>query len=162
MRRWTLRILLGLVVLLVVAQLVRLKHLNPPEDPARTLEAHAPVPPEVKAILDRSCADCHSNRTHWPWYTQVAPSSWLVVSDVNEGRRELNLSDWAQYDPKRESHKLAGICHEVTEGDMPPFQYLLIHRHAKLSKAEVDTLCAWTRDTAKKLGLPPVTPRPRG
>ena len=161
MRRWVGRILIGLLVLLVVAQLVRLKHENPKEDPTRTLEARAPVSPEVKAILDRSCADCHSDRTHWPWYTQVAPSSWLVISDVNEGRRELNLSDWAQYDPKREAHKLAAICHEVSRGDMPPFQYLLIHRNAKLSAADIDTLCAWTQATAQKLGLPPVTPRKR-
>jgi hypothetical protein len=163
MRRWSKRILGFLVVALVLIQFVPVKRSNPPIDPARSLEARAPVPAPVKAILDRSCADCHSNRTHWPWYTGIAPASWLVISDVNEGRRALNLSDWAADDPRRQANTLKETCDEATEGEMPPWQYVIIHRQASLSQAEIAALCQWTRDTAMKLGLPaPTSPGKEG
>lgn len=98
-----------------------------------------------------------SYRTHWPWYTNVAPASWLVIRDVNVGRHHLDLSNWAQYDPDHEAHELAALCREVTKSDMPAWQYLLIHRNARLSPSEVTTLCQWTRDAAKRLHLPPAT-----
>ena len=75
-----------LVVLLVVIQAVRPAKTNPAVDESRTIQAHSQITPEVTAILERACYDCHSNKTIWPWYSQVAPVSWLLVSDVNDGR----------------------------------------------------------------------------
>src|SRR3954467_1302751 len=69
---------------------------NPAIDNRQTLQAHAQVSPEVNAILDRSCNDCHSNATRWPWYSNVAPVSWFVIDHVNDGRDNLNLSEWGQ------------------------------------------------------------------
>ncbi len=96
-------------------------------------------------IINRSCADCHSNRTVWPWYSSVAPVSWLVVHDVNEGRGELNFSEWGTYTARRRDRKLTEICNEVREGDMPGAAYALMHPQAKLSPADVNTLCEWTQ-----------------
>src|ERR1051325_2772912 len=96
------RILLILVVLLIVAQFIRPARTNTPVDPAKELQAPQPV----ASILQRSCNDCHSNGTVWPWYAQVAPVSWLLARDVRQGRREMNLSEWTAMTPRRQANKL--------------------------------------------------------
>ncbi len=88
------RLVIGLVLLAVAIQLIRLSKTNPPEDPAQTIEAKLKVDPPVAAILQRGCQDCHSNRTVWPWYSNVAPVSWMVIHHVNEGRERMNFSEW--------------------------------------------------------------------
>lgn len=122
------------VVFLAGAQFVRPARTNPP--------ATGPLPigdPAAETVLRRSCFDCHSNETRWPWYSGVAPMSWLVVSDVNEGRRELNFSAWR--DPKRNKRK--EICEQVREGEMPLAIYVPLHPGARLTAADVQTLCDW-------------------
>ena len=135
--------LVALFVLFLVSQAIRPARTNPPVDPARTLEAHVEVPPEVEAILTRSCADCHTNRTRWPWYSNVAPASWLVVNDVNEGRRHMNLSDWEQRH-RHEGSPFDEICKQVRDGEMPLWYYTPLHPETRLSPGDVQTICAWT------------------
>lgn len=151
---------IGLVVLFALAQLVRPARTNPPDDPQLRLETHIRVDPAVVAVIDRSCADCHSNRTRWPGYSKVAPVSWLVAHDVNDGRRELNVSEWGTYSAAREQKKLARMCKEVRDGDMPPFYYVWMHANAKLAPADVDLLCQWTDSARAALAgsTPPAAP----
>lgn len=137
------RILLVLVILVVVAQFIRPARTNPPVDPAKRLT----MPANVQAIFDRSCRDCHSNETRWPWYTNLSPLSWWLVNHVNEGRRELNASVFATYTAKKQSHKLEEVCDQVQHGDMPIGAYTLVHRQAKLSPADVQTLCTWSEQS---------------
>lgn len=132
------------VVLFVALQLIPVSRPNPTVAPERSVYAALAVPADVKAVLDRSCRDCHTNETSWPSYAYVAPISWLVARHVKEGRSELNLSDWAAYDRAKATKKLFEICEEVREGKMPLRPYLLTHEKAKLSRQEIDTLCAWT------------------
>lgn len=132
-----------LFVLFLAMQIVRPARTNPGVDPGKTLEAHVDVPPEVEAILTRSCADCHSNRTRWPWYSNVAPASWLVANDVNEGRRHMNLSDWEQRH-RHEGSPFDEICKQVRDGEMPLWYYTPLHPDARLSPSDVQTICAWT------------------
>jgi hypothetical protein len=131
--------------LLVAMQAIRPARTNPPVDPAATIQARTQVPPEVDALLARSCNDCHTSGTRWPWYSQVAPASWLVASDVNEARRKLSLSDWGRYDARRAGRKLDAMCEQAKEGDMPITPYLLLHWSARLSEADRKTLCDWTK-----------------
>jgi hypothetical protein len=100
--------------------------------------------PEVAAVLHRSCIDCHTTNTRWPWYSQIAPVSWYLASDVNDGRSHLILSDWASYDTKRALTKLDEMCTEVQHDAMPPKAYLLIHPDAKLSETDKKMICDWT------------------
>lgn len=132
-------LVLGIVFLGI--QFVRPERTNPPVDPASTFETVVNPPPQVKAIVERACQDCHSHRTVWPWYSNVAPASWLVADDVAEGREHMNLSEWGRMSPERKLERLGDICREVTAGDMPMWQYKLLHPAAQLSKAEVQTLC---------------------
>ena len=97
--------------------------------------------PQVGKILDRSCQDCHSNRTVWPWYSHVAPVSWVISKHVDEGREVLNFSEWATQPPSEGDRTL--ICDAVSDGRMPLPGYTAIHRNARLSKQDVELICGW-------------------
>lgn len=109
------------------------------------------VPPEIAAVLKRSCMDCHSNRTVWPWYSYVAPMSWLVERDVRRGRDHMNLSEWHEYSLNQRQKLLADIASAVKNHEMPLPQYTLIHRDAKLSDAEADLVYGWARVERRRL-----------
>ncbi|MEP7355180.1 MAG: heme-binding domain-containing protein [Acidobacteriota bacterium] len=93
--------------------------------------------PETADLMQRACYDCHSNRTVWPWYSNVAPISWLVQRDVNGGRRHLNFSEW-----EKPSQHAKDVANQVNSGEMPPWFYLPMHPNAKLSDADVKALMA--------------------
>jgi hypothetical protein len=99
------------------------------------------INPQVGKILDRSCQDCHSSRTSWPWYSRVAPLSWIVSKHVSEAREILDFSDWANQSHSEDQRML--ICDAVSGGRMPLPEYTLIHRKAKLSKRDVELICNW-------------------
>jgi cytochrome c553 len=150
------RIIMVLLVLFVVAQFVP-KALfpisNPRVDETKTLHARVrKLPPPVDAILNRSCADCHSDQTVWPWYSKFAPISWLLSRDVAEGRRAFNMSDWARYRPQAASRKLKEICEQVQRGEMPLWYYKPLHPDSKLSEADIQAICAWAREEAAAAG----------
>lgn len=118
---------------------------NPPFDEKRTLQAMINVPPDVSEIFARSCSDCHSNQTRWLWYTHVAPVSWFTVGHVNEGRAELNFSEWGSYDEPKRKARIKAICGIVEYGSMPLASYLWAHREAELSPADVKKICDWSK-----------------
>lgn len=141
-----------LVVLLFAVfaglQLTSPPRTNPPIDEKMTLQAQTNVPPDVAAIFARSCNDCHSNQTDWRFYTHVAPISWLTVGHVNEGRAELNFSEWGTYDERKKETRLNAICALVESGRMPLESYLRAHPEARLLPADIEKICEWSR--AKK------------
>ncbi len=130
-----------LAVLLVAIQFLQIERSNPPVNPASTFEAVAKPSPELATVVNRACRDCHSNHTTWPWYSKVAPVSWLVADDVKEGRAHLNFSEWGNYSPEVSKLKLKEACSEVRRGDMPLWQYRLVHPQARLTEADVKTIC---------------------
>jgi hypothetical protein len=107
--------------------------------------------PQVAFIVKRSCLDCHSNSTVWPWYSYVAPMSWLVERDVSHGRDHMNFSRWDQYTFKEQERLLADIASAVKNREMPLRQYTLVHRHAKLSDADRDILYGWARAERRRV-----------
>ncbi len=145
-RRVLKAVLVALLVIFLAIQLVPVNRTNPPFDPAGSLERSTSVPANVKAILDRSCKDCHSNETRWPGYGYVAPMSWLLVHDVDEGRENLNFSEWGTHDADAQRDSLVEICRQVRRGVMPLRPYTWIHPSARLTAEDVKTLCDWTAD----------------
>ena len=145
------RILIGLVVVVAALQLFRPERTNPPVNPAQAVQAGAVVPPDIDAILRRSCYDCHSNETRWPWYSGVAPMAFGVVEHVTEGRSEMNFSQWGTYPAKKRTELVEKMCEEVREGKMPLKQYLWLHRDATLSEADWKSVCDWSADEADRL-----------
>jgi hypothetical protein len=150
---WTITKWLVIIVacLFILLQLKRPARTNPVSESSQSIEAHVQMTPQVKEILDRSCSDCHSNNTKWPWYTNVAPVSWFIVDDVNQGRERLNLSEWGRMDRDRQDKKLRQICDEVEDSAMPLPSYLRMHPNAKLSEQDKKTLCDWTAAERERL-----------
>ena len=131
----------ALVVVFAAAQLIRPGRANPPTDPTRTIEAHAGTASGLVAVLDRSCGDCHSNKTVWPWYTEVAPLSWLMAYAVNAGRKAVNFSEWTAYTIDQQQTLLAQSCRDVTQGTMPG-AYTMVRPDTRLSPQDVEVVCA--------------------
>ncbi|RLD85186.1 MAG: cytochrome C [Bacteroidetes bacterium] len=109
------------------------------------------IPEQVAVILKTSCYDCHSNETNYPWYSYVAPVSWLVGKDIREGREELNFSEWESLSKIDKAKHLDNIIDEVSDGDMPMNIYTIIHTDAKLSSEEIEQLANWAEDYAESL-----------
>ena len=137
--------LVGVVVLVVAIQLVPVSRTNPP-----VVNALA-APPDVMAILKTSCYDCHSNETVWPWYAYVAPVSWLVAHDVDEGREHLNFSDITAYEGGDLAEISEEVVEEIAKGEMPLWFYVPLHEGANVTRAELEILAAWAESHVQKL-----------
>jgi hypothetical protein len=134
-------VVLAIVVALIAGQFVQPDRSNPPINPNSTFEAVARPSSDLAAIVQRACYDCHSNNTVWPWYSRIAPVSWLVADDVKEGRAHLNFSEWGLLGADVAQRRLLSACDEVKAGGMPLWQYRLLHPAAKLSEQDIKTLC---------------------
>jgi hypothetical protein len=147
---------LACVVVLLLIQFVPVDRSNPPE------QEIVPAPPNVQAIFERSCYDCHSNRTVWPWYSRLAPISWLVANDVHEGRRHLNFTAWNTMSARDRSHAFHDTWDQVSHGDMPLWYYLPLHPQAKLSDDDKAAIHDWTQtmEAQEPLGSAPRPERP--
>lgn len=143
-RKWLRRSAAALGAAFVIAQFVPVARTNAPVDPAKTIASVEHVPFNVEAVFDRSCADCHSDNTQWPWYSYMAPLSWVVAHDVHEARRHFNFSQWGTYSAGKRDHELEEICNEVLQGDMPDGKYTFLHRSARLTEDDRAAICEWT------------------
>ena len=148
------KVVAGLAGLFVVAQVIIPARTNPPSDPAMHLKVVRPSAAAAVAVMDRSCRDCHSNDTTWPWYSRVAPVSWLVARDVRVGRKELNVSEFGTYNAKKQQRKLEEACKQVREGEMPMWIYTVQHPDAKLRPGDVEAICA----ASEVIAAPAATP----
>ena len=140
-----------LVLAFIAFQFYRPEITNPPVIEAETLAAATQVPENVQALLKRSCNDCHSNETVYPWYSNVSPFSWKLAEHIEEGRRELNFSVWNTYSGKKKRNKFDEICEQVTTGEMPHNQYLWVHAEARLSEEDKKLLCDWAETEKAKI-----------
>jgi len=109
----------------------------------RASRGEVSAPPEIQKTLRRSCYDCHSNQTQWPWYAHVAPFSWAVARDIELGRRQLNFSEWGDYYPVTRKRKLQWMGRALQQEVMPPLSYRLIHPSSRLSPQERAHLERW-------------------
>jgi hypothetical protein len=137
MMQWMKRVGIALTIALFAVQLVPVVRSNP------TAHSFPEAPAEVQALMRRSCGDCHSNETNWPWYAHVAPVSFLIARDVNEGRKKLNASVWDRYDDALRARKKREIAKQIEKGAMPPWYYVPLHPEAKLSVQERDLIIKW-------------------
>ena len=139
MRRFRTWLVLAVVVA-AAAQLFRPERTNPPHN--QEIQASQ----EVADLLRRSCYDCHSNRTEWPWYSNVVPVSWFVARHVEKARADLNLTEWPVFDLEAQRFFLSNMKKQIKQEKMPLPSYLLVHRDAQLSTAERTTIMVWIDD----------------
>jgi hypothetical protein len=147
-------IFVALVVVFALLQFTNPSRTNPPV--ASDLMATNPPPPEIAAMLHTACYDCHSSETRWPWYSRVAPMSWQIAKDVNDGRDNLNFSDWPN-DSMRAVKRLEDMSEQIGYGEMPLKKYTLIHADARLTESQRKELTDWLDAEAAKLktSVPP-------
>ncbi len=131
--------LLGIAGFMLISQSARVRHTNP------SSKGDFAAPPEVSRLLRQACYDCHSNETRWPWYSYVAPVSWLIARDVKLGRRGFNFSEWGSYYPSTRQRKLQWIARALRERTMPPWSYVMLHRSAGLTEKNLVALEHWIK-----------------
>jgi hypothetical protein len=138
------KILIALAIIVIGIQFIPVERTNPPV----TKEIDVPV--NVLSILKTSCYDCHSNETTWPWYSYIAPVSFIVAGDVNDGRKHLNFSEWDRYDEKKQSKKLEHIAEAVEEGEMPLPKYIFMHKEAELDESKIKIIKDWVNSDGEQ------------
>ncbi|MDC0585078.1 heme-binding domain-containing protein [Planctomycetota bacterium] len=144
-----LRWLVGVLALgAILIQFVPVDRTNPP------VTSEIQVSVEVGAVLKRACYDCHSNETEWPWYSRVAPISWLIAHDVREGRKALNFSTWGELGSDSRVEMLAESWEEVEEDEMPPWFYIAPHQDARLTTKDKAVLRVWALAGVSSRALP--------
>ena len=130
-------IFIVVIILLIAIQFVPVNKINPP------VTGEIKAPENVMQILRTSCYDCHSNEVKWPWYSNIAPASWLVAYDVKEAREHINFSEWQSYSAEDKADDIEEIWEEVKEGEMPLWYYLILHSEAELSENDKVILKDW-------------------
>jgi hypothetical protein len=146
------KILLFLLAALVIIQFIHPKKNRSEEAQSNYLGNAFPIPPNVKTILAKACNDCHSNNTRYPWYSYLQPVDWWLDKHVRDGKKHLNLDEYTHRNLRYQYHKLEEIAEQVKDGEMPLESYTLMHKAAKLSEQEKNTIISWAdglRDTLK-------------
>jgi hypothetical protein len=147
-------LLTGPIVLALIQLIPGPSRVNPPVDIRETLATNVSMPAPVSAMLERACVNCHSNNTKWPWYTHLAPASWMVAKDVQDARKTMNFSRWAAQNGRRPELAIATLtaaCSDLQTGRMPKWNYLLLHPEAKVSPEEVAQFCTWSKGEVRLL-----------
>jgi len=139
----TKKILYAVLAILVVIQFIRPAKNEGELEGQSDISKKYEVPADVHAILKTSCYDCHSNKTTYPWYVNIQPIGWWLQHHVNEGKEELNFSEFATYTEKRAKHKFEEIADEVKEGEMPISSYTIIHHNAVLTAEQNKLVVEW-------------------
>jgi len=145
------KILLLLLVVFILIQMIRPeKNISLAASP-NDIAAHYNVPGDVLNILKRSCYDCHSNNTIYPWYNNIQPVAWWMADHVKVGKEEINFSEFAAYSPKKQSHALRSVVGQIKKDEMPMDSYLWIHKDAKMNDEQRKVVMAWADSLQKSI-----------
>ncbi|RPD43466.1 heme-binding domain-containing protein [Paracnuella aquatica] len=145
------RITLALLVIFVLLQFIRPKKNNGNAESDKDFTHYVQVPDTVKSLLKTACYDCHSNKTNYPWYSQISPASLWLANHIKEGKAELNFSEFSQYTRRRMKSKMSSIAEQVENREMPLKSYLIIHKNAELSDAQIRLIVSWTDSVKTEL-----------
>ena len=138
------KILLAILVVIVLIQFIRPEK-NISNKVINDISTLMDVPENVQEIIKTSCADCHSNTTKYPWYSEIAPASWYLASHVNDGKKHLNFSEWASYNKNQKEHIIKDLKKELKSKEMPLNSYLWIHKEAVVSPEQYKILLDWVQ-----------------
>jgi hypothetical protein len=132
------KVLIIIVIILIAIQFIPVNKTNPP------VSAGLNAPAELMSVFKKSCYDCHSHETVWPWYSNIVPVSLLIINDVNEGRGHLNFSEWENLSRKNKAKLKEEIWEEIEKGGMPLGKYILLHPEAELNQKDKDLIKEWS------------------
>lgn len=140
------KVLIVLVVAFIIIQFFRIDKTNPPLNEGMDFLKIKNPPENIAKIIKTSCYDCHSNDTKYPWYSNVQPVAWMLQNHIQDGRKHLNFSTFATYDPKKQAHKMEEAAEMVEKGEMPMESYLIMHSDAKLNPQQKAELTKYFKD----------------
>ena len=146
------KILLSIFIIVVLIQLIRPMP-NISDDNSKSITTAYEVPDDIQKMLQRACADCHSNKTNYPWYSKIQPVAWWLNHHIEEGKEELNFSEFKNYKPKRQKHKLEEIAEQVEAHEMPMTAYTWTHPAAKLTEEQRTQLINWAKAAMEEINL---------
>lgn len=109
------------------------------------------TPRNISIILKKSCYDCHSNNTNYPWYNKIQPVAWFLENHIQEGKKELNFSEWVEYSNRRKKSKLKSIISQITNNEMPLYSYTFFHKEANISQFEKSLVINYIRSLKDSL-----------
>jgi hypothetical protein len=146
-----------ITLFVLIAVFVIIQFFRPEKNRGKITAAHlfeqGLVDDEIKTVLKNACLDCHSNQTNYLWYHQVAPVSWMINQHITDGKAELNLSDWGNWEPLDQIGALDKMADEIKSGEMPLKPYVLMHPKAKLSEEQKEQFYAWAEKLSEELLL---------
>ncbi|MBB4806305.1 hypothetical protein HNP38_001577 [Chryseobacterium defluvii] len=134
------KVLIVFLVAFIIIQFFPIDKTNPPVNKGMDFLTIKKTPPEIAKMINASCYDCHSNETRYPWYADIAPSSWFLQNHIKEGRKHLNFSIFATYEPKRQAHKLQECIEMIKKDEMPLESYIVGHSDARLTPEQKQEL----------------------
>jgi len=147
----TKKILIALLAVLIIIQLFRPEKNQSAAESPNDIFAHYQATENTKQLIHTACYDCHSNNTVYPWYAEIQPVAWWLADHVNEGKSELNFSEFASYTPKKGDHKMEEFVEKIKEGEMPLKSYTLIHGNARLSDVQRTELSKWAEEVRAQI-----------
>lgn len=148
---WKKKVLLILLAVFIIIQFIQPARNKNGQVLATDITRIYTVPNEVMEILKKSCYDCHSNNTHYPWYAYIQPSAWWLASHIKDGKEDLNFSDFGSYSKRKQQNKFKAIASSVDKGEMPLPAYTVIHGYAKLSKDQKALISGWAKNLRDSL-----------
>jgi hypothetical protein len=151
--KWFKKIILALFIIFIAIQFIQPARNQNGQVMSTDIEKIIVVPANVAGILKTSCYDCHSNNTHYPWYSFIQPGAWLMASHIKNGKAMLNFSQFGDLSNRKQQSKLQGIINQVKDGEMPISSYKIIHRNAVLTPAQKTILINWAALAKDSLSL---------
>lgn len=149
------KILIGILIFLILIQFIKPTRNTGNVFGRNDFTHEVQVPDSIRRILKVSCFDCHSNHTNYPWYAEINPVGWWLNHHVNEGKKELNFSEFITYPLKKQDKKLDEIGKQVKEHEMPLSSYTLIHSNARLNENQVNALVNWSQQARIEINKKP-------
>jgi hypothetical protein len=137
--------LIAFFVLTAAIQLIRPERFSAEEVSSDDISRFVDISGEVKTLLDGACNDCHSDNTVWPWYSNIAPISWLIAYDVEKGKERLNFSAWSDYSDMQKLSKFFLIDDLAASGEMPLLPYKIMHKAARLTEEQRKVISDWAK-----------------
>ncbi|MEZ4786726.1 MAG: heme-binding domain-containing protein [Flavobacterium haoranii] len=140
-----------LLLAFVVIQFFQIDKTNPPVDESQDFLKINNTPEAIATQIKASCYDCHSNESKYPWYSNIQPVAWFLKHHIDEGREELNFSEFGTYTAKRQAHKLDECAELIEKDEMPLSSYTIIHKDAVLDEATQKQLITYFKEMEDKL-----------
>ena len=147
------KILLGLFIVFIVIQFIRPAHNTSGQVLPTDITKVVNVPDKILDVFKKSCYDCHSNDTRYPWYINIQPMGWIMADHIKTGKANLNFSEFGSYSKRKQANKLRSLAETINDGSMPISSYTIMHTDAKLSEENKKLITGWVAKTKDSLSL---------